>query len=68
MSVEHLERMPFRGCLLLSGGKEGSSRSFYSGALPDASRPVSLMSLGLSCVVCYVPAGMLLAVGHYTRG
>lgn len=68
VSVEHLERMPVLSCLLLSGGGEGSSRSFYSGALPDASWPASLMSLGLSCVVCYVPAGMLLAVGHYTKG
>lgn len=28
VSVEHLERMPVFGCLLLSGGGEGSSRSF----------------------------------------
>lgn len=68
VSVEHFERMPVLGCLLLSGGGEGSSRSFYSGTIPDASWPVSLMSLGLSCVVCYVPAGMLLAVGHYAKG
>lgn len=64
--AEHLERMPILSCLLLSGGGEGSSRSFYSGIVPDASWPVSLMSFGLSCVQ-HVPAGMLLALGHYAK-